>query len=483
MKSYIQKIILLVLLISVAASCNSKKNTIEKTPVKKNVLIFLVDDLGYHDLSSKGSKLYETPNIDKLAKQGVDFTNAYVSHPRCLPSRYGLQTGKFPGRSGIPGGKPVGEIMMHDITIGQAFKDNGYETFFAGKWHLGKKEKYWPQHKGYDINIAGCAAGAPKSYFWPYNKGTWVEDNGMASNKKKGHGKKIVGLEKGVKGEYLTDRLTDETLKFINKKHDKPFFAILAHYGVHTPLEAKKELLKKYKEKLKGMHFEGPEFIVKDGETKQHQNVAVYAAMIESVDQSLGRVVKALKEKGLYKNTIIVFTSDHGGLSNRGVGNKRILATSNLPLRAGKGHVYEGGIKVPLVFAGAVSSKSHTSNQVTTNVDLKPTLLDLCGVKQPQEDIDGIDISPYIKGNKTIERTLIWHSPRARIKSTGDKHCTVIRKGNYKLFDFYKEKRLELYDVVKDPFETTNIADKKPILTKKLYQQIVDWRAKVNAIQ
>jgi len=481
MKMYLKKIVLLLILIVITISCN-KEIKKDKTP-KKNVLIFLVDDLGYHDLSSKGSKLYETPNIDKLAKEGVDFTNAYVSHPRCLPSRYGLQTGNFPGKNGVPGGKPVGEIMMNDITIGKAFHDNGYETFFAGKWHLGKKEKYWPHHKGYDINIAGCAAGAPKSYFWPYNKGTWVEDNGMASNKKKGHGKKIIGLEKGTKGEYLTDRLTEETLKFINEKHNKPFFAILAHYGVHTPLEAKKELVKKYEKKLKGMHFQGPEFILKDGETKQHQNVAVYAAMIESVDKSLGNIIKALKDKGLYKNTIIVFTSDHGGLSNRGVGNKRVIATSNLPLRAGKGHIYEGGIKVPLIFGGALSSKSHTNNQVTSNVDLKPTLLDLCGLHQPIENIDGVSIASTFNNQKNIKRTLFWHSPRARIVSTGDKYCTVIREGNYKLFDFYKEKRLELYDVVKDPFETTNIADKNPALSKKLYQQIIDWRSKVNAIQ
>jgi len=474
----------ILMLILIALSCKTPQTAqSNKKETKKNVLIFLVDDLGYHDLTSKGSKLYETPNIDKLSKEGVDFTNAYVSHPRCLPSRYGLQTGNYPGKNGVPGVRPIGEIMMNDITIGQAFKNNGYETFFTGKWHLGKKEKYWPHHKGYDINIAGCAAGAPKSYFWPYNKGTWVEDNGMASNKKKGHGKKIIGLEKGKKGEYLTDRLTDETVKFINKKHNKPFFAILAHYGVHTPLEAKKELVKKYEEKLKGMHFEGPEFILKDGETKQHQNVAVYAAMIESIDQSLGKVVKALKEKGLYENTIIVFTSDHGGLSNRGVGNKRILATANLPLRAGKGHIYEGGIKVPLIFGGAISSDSHKCEQVTSNVDLKPTLLDLCDLKQPEETIDGISIASTLKGNKNIERSLIWHSPRARLKSTGDRYCTAIRVGNYKLFDFYKDNRLELYDIINDPFETTNIADKKTELTKKLYQQITDWRTQVNAIK
>jgi len=451
---------------------------------QKNVLIFLVDDLGYHDLSSKGSLLYETPVIDKLASEGIDFSNAYVSHPRCLSSRYGLQTGKYPGANGIPGGGVIGEVMEKSITIGQAFKDNGYKTFFAGKWHLGKKEAYYPQNKGYDINIAGGAAGAPKSYFWPYNKGTWVEDNGMTSNAKnhKGHGH-IYGLEKGKKGEYLTDRLTDETINFINKKHNKPFFAILAHYGVHTPLEAKKELVAKYDQKLKKRQFEGPKFEIKDGETKQHQDQAVYAAMIESMDQSLERVVTALKKNGLYENTIIVFTSDHGGLSNRGIGNKRKIATSNLPLRAGKGHLYEGGIKVPFILGGAIFSDSHQSSQITSNVDLKPTLLDLCGLNQPNEIIDGISIANFIDSDKNLDRTLFWHSPRARLKSTGDNYCTVIREGDYKLFDFYKENRVELYNLKNDPYENDDISASNKELVKKLQHQIVDWKSKVNAVK
>ncbi|MCK5781817.1 MAG: sulfatase [Flavobacteriales bacterium] len=474
MLAKIKFFILLILTIALTQSCSQKK---------KNVILFLVDDFGYHDLSSKGSNLYETPNIDKLVAQGIDFSNAYVSHPRCLPSRYGIQTSKFPGRSGIPGQAEVGVNMKNDITLGEAFQGNGYETFFAGKWHLGKVEKYWPQHRGYDINIAGGSAGAPKSYFWPYNKGTWVEDNGLKSNNKhKGHGY-ILGLEEGEKGEYLTDRLTDETIKFINKKHDKPFFAMLAHYGVHTPLEAKKELVEKYENKLKSMSFEGPEIIIKDGETKQHQDVAVYAAMIESVDESLGRLISALKKKGLYENTIIVFTSDHGGLSNRGVGNKRVLATSNLPLRAGKGHIYEGGIKVPFIIGGAITSKSHTSSQVTCNVDIRPTLIELCGLKQPKDDIDGISIAPYIYEDETIDRTLMWHSPRARGTSTGDDFCTVIREGDYKLFDFYKRGEVELYDLSKDPYESNNIAAENKELASKLKGKIDNWRTKYNTVK
>ncbi len=450
---------------------------------QKNVLIFLVDDLGYYDLSSKGSKLYETPNIDKLAKQGVDFENAYVSHPRCLPSRYGLQTSKYPGANKVPGGKNVGFIMDNDITIGEAFQKNGYETFFAGKWHLGKTEKHWPQNRGYDINIAGGAAGAPKSYFWPYNKGTWVEDNGMKSNKKhKGHGF-IFDLEKGVKEEYLTDRLTNETVNFINKKHQKPFFAILSHYGVHTPLEAPKSLVTKYQKKLKSMSFKGNKFEIKDGETKQFQDHATYSAMIESMDDSFGKIVKALKENNQFENTIIVFTSDHGGLSNRGKGNKRVLATSNLPLRAGKGHMYEGGIKVPFIMGGSITSKSHKNTQVTSNIDLKPTLLDLCDLKKSSEKIDGISIAKSINSDEIFERTLMWHAPRARLKSTGDNFCTVIRVGDYKLFDFYKDNVVELYNLSEDPYEKNNIADSNKELVNSLKKQLTDWKSKVNAIK
>ena len=449
----------------------------------KNVLVFIVDDLGYHDLSSKGSKLYETPNIDKFSEEGIDFSNAYVSHPRCLPSRFALQTGMYPGAHHIPGKENlVGEVMSKTTTMGQAFKDNGYETFFAGKWHLGHTEKDWPQNRGYDINIAGCSAGAPKSYFYPYNKGIWIEDNGLHKGKKNKE-KLIVGLEVGIEGEYLTDRLTDETINFIKKDHKKPFFAILNHYGVHTPLEAPKELVAKYENKLKGMHFSGPEYLEKDGETKMWQDNAVYAAMIESVDKSFGNIIKVLKEQGLYENTIIVFSSDHGGLSNRGIGNKRMLATTNLPLRAGKGHMYEGGIKVPLFMGGAISNKSHSCSQVTSNIDLMPTLLDLCGLNKIKNKIDGLSIAKNISNGKTFERTLFWHAPRARKGSTGDIYSTVIRVSDYKLIDFYKDKRVELYNVVKDPYEKTNIASGNEKLVKDLLRQLNGWKKKVNATE
>jgi arylsulfatase A-like enzyme len=438
---------------------------------KKNIVVFLVDDLGYYDLSFTGSKLYETPHVDKLAEEGVVFNNAYVSHPRCVPSRLALQTGKFPAREEVPG-KNEG-LSTKEKTIGQAFKDNGYLTFFAGKWHLGKDSTEWPQYRGYDINIAGCSAGAPRSYFFPYNE---------SRNKKvSGKHRKIIGLQNGKPNEYLSYRLTDETVDFIKQNHEKPFFIMLAHYGVHTPFQAPKEIVRKYKNKLKNMSFEGPEYLERDGQTKVYQNNAVYAAMIETVDESLGKIMQALVEKGILDNTIVVFTSDHGGLSNRG--NNRKLATSNLPLRAGKGHLYEGGVKVPFIIFDK-DLKTKNCEQVTINTDIYPTLLDLCGLSLiPQQHLDGISMKPYLEGKKPEDRILFWHSPKGRPKSTGDHNCTAVRAGNYKLIDYYEQNRIELYDLENDPYEENNLVRNKKKLAADLQQKEINWKKEINAWQ
>lgn len=440
---------------------------------RPNVILFVVDDLGYYDLSCTGSNLYETPNIDALAKSGMQFSNAYVSHPRCVPSRFSLQTGKYPARLQIPGGKE--QMKTSEVTIGEAFKEAGYTTFFAGKWHLGKTEEQWPQNQGYDINIAGCSAGAPPSYFYPYN----VKRAGDKSNHKN-----IVGLETGEEGEYITDRLTNETVKFIHEHKEETFFVTLCHYAVHTPLQAKKEKIEKYEEKIKKMNFDGPEFITKDGTTKMRQDNAIYAAMIESMDESLGELVSTLKKEGLYDNTIIVFTSDHGGLSNRGVKNKRPLATSNLPLRAGKGHVFEGGAKVPffVYWPGIIQTESF-SNQVSINTDIFPTLLDVSGIPlKPKSHLDGISMLSAIKGGKPVERTLFWHSPVGRPESTGDENCSAVRVGDFKLIDFYDENKVELYNLKTDPYETNNLVSSEKEKAKVLHDKLNKWKTEVNAI-
>ncbi|WP_281614428.1 sulfatase [Flammeovirga sp. SubArs3] len=446
---------------------------------QKNVVLFLVDDLGYYDLSLHNSSLYETPNIDQLARDGIDFRNAYVAHPRCLPSRYGLQTGRHPARAGIPAknsntikGK---KFYDNEKTIGQAFKEQGYKTFFAGKWHLGETEDEWPENKGYHKSIGSGAAGAPQTYFFPYNE---PEDPNKLNDKAL-----IPGLDEGEVGEYLTDRLTDETVKFIkNNRNEQPFFVMLSHYGVHTPFEGKPDYVKKYKEKVKGMTFEGPEYLDIDGATKTHQNNAAYAAMVQSIDESLGKIVETLKAKGVYENTIIVFTSDHGGLSNRAKKNTRTLATSNLPLRGGKGHCLEGGIKVPLVFGGARISSHSENYQVTTNTDLYPTLLSLCNLNlYPDEHLDGIDIKENIVTGETQKRRLFWHSSRARPNSTGDLNCSVIRDGNYKMYHYFDAGIYEVYNLKKDPEEAINIFDPQKERYIKMMRLLNEWKEEVDA--
>jgi arylsulfatase A-like enzyme len=438
---------------------------------KPNIILFLVDDLGYYDLSCTGSNFYETPNVDKLASSGIQFANAYVSHPRCTPSRYAIQTGKYPARVGIPG-RPE-HMELGETTVAEVLQKSGYTTFFAGKWHLGETETHWPQNQGYDINVGGCSAGAPPSYFYPYNAA-------LADSKQD---RKIVGLEKGVKGEYITDRLTDETLKFIRSHKNKPFFAVLAHYAVHTPLQAKMEKISKYEKKLESMNFEGPEYIMKDGNTKMRQDNAIYAAMIESMDESLGKLVNALKQEKLYENTVIVFTSDHGGLSNRGAKNKRPLATSNLPLRAGKGHLYEGGVKFPfIVYYPGVVRPGKTTNQLTINTDIFPTLLDIAAIPlQPQNHIDGVSMLSAMKGGKPFERKLLWHSPVGRPESTGDENASAIRIGDYKLIDYYDAQKMELYDLSADPYETTNLMTTEKELGISLHKKLETWKKDINA--
>lgn len=437
-----------------------------------NVVFFLVDDMGWRDSSCYGSELYETPNLDRLAREGVRFTQAYSSHPRCVPARYSFLTGKFPARAGVPGGSY--NMEPEEFTLAEAMKQGGYATFFAGKWHLQKTEDQAPENQGFDINIAGGHAGAPPSYFFPYNK------TRTGGHKTEGG---IHGLEDGVEGEYLTDRLTDETLEFIEANVDRPFLVYLSHYAVHTPLEAKPELIEYYEKKLKDMSFDGPEYIDKDGTTKMRQDNAVYAAMVHSMDESLGRLMDTLDKLGLSKNTVIVFISDHGGLSNRGVENRRPLATSNLPLRAGKGHCYEGGIRVPMVvkWPGVTESGSETDRLVTGS-DHYPSILQMAGLPlRPKQHLDGVSYIDTLKGEEAVRAGLLfWHSPMGRPASTGDTNCSVIRDGNWKLFEFYDEGRVELYNIEKDPYETVELSMQEPDRAAELLKKLRGWKKDIS---
>jgi len=461
--------ILLISLITLGA----KKND---PPQKPNVIFFLVDDFGWMDTSYQGSGFYETPQIDKVANESMRFNQAYAAHPRCVPSRFAMITGKYPAREGIPGkgGQDSGRLKASEFGIGKAFKEGGYATFFAGKWHLAEDEVY-PEDQGFDVNFGGGHAGAPRSYFYPYNV-----------TKRKGHkAKPIEGLSDAKEGEYLTDQLTDKTINFIKENKDKPFFVYLSHYGVHTPFEGKEEYKKTYQDKVDNMTSTVPKFIrVGDtGETKTTQDNVTYAAMIQSVDESFGRITDLLKELNLDENTIIVFTSDHGGLSNRG--NNRSLATSNLPLRAGKGHNYEGGIRVPMFVKWPGVTKDSETETYITGTDYYPTLVEIVGLKQHENQyIDGQSFAATLKGKEIInnDRPLFWHSPLPRSKSTGDRANTTVRLGDYKLLDFYEDGYVELYNIKEDPGEAFNLVSKMPAKRDELLGLIQNWRKEVNAV-
>lgn len=458
---------------------------------KPNIILFYVDDLGWMDMGVQGSKFYETPNIDRLAEEGIRYTQGYAAHPRCLPSRYGVITGCFPARGGVPGGK--GHLQPDDRTMGHALSDGGYKTCFAGKWHLTGPygEKNLPQNMGFDVNIAAGAAGAPPTYFYPYRKKP-VEQlkEGWEIGLDKEY---IAGLEDGKEGDYITDVLTEKSINFIEQNKDRPFFLYLSHYGVHTPFEAPEHLVKKYRKKLKTMKFDGPEYTEVDhktgrGDMLMHQNNPVYAAMIESVDQSLGRVFQTLEKLGLEENTIIAFTADNGGLSNRGEKNGKIsgrpLATSNLPLKTGKGWLYEGGIREAFIvkWPGVTKPGSVNETDVVVGSDLFPTFLEMAGLPlEPKHHVDGVSIVPSLKSQNFERGPVFWHSPTSRPYSTGDTDSSAVRIGNFKLLEWYNADHVELYDLSNDIGEQHNLAEKMPEKTKEMLKLLHDWRKGIDA--
>ena len=440
-------------------------------PQKKlNFVFCIVDDLGWKDISCMGSDFYETPAIDRLAKDGVLFTDAYQAAPRCVSSRTSIMTGKYHYRPGIKSGDG---IALEEVTIAEAFKEAGYRTFFTGKWHLGKKG-YYPQDQGFDINKGGCEYGAPPTYFHPYSK------PGQATP---------PGLEGGKEGQYLTDRLTDESIGFLRdhvKEHpDKPFLLWLSHYGVHTPLEAKEELIKKYEKKLAGMPRDtGPDHITDyTGKVKMKQDLAVYAAMIESVDESVKRIRKELERSGLADNTAIIFTSDNGGLSTTAATSNRPVATSNHPLRTGKGWIYEGGIRLPLiVFWPGVTKAGSVSSLPVVGTDLYPTMLDIADLSpKPKQHIDGVSFAPMLKGDKSFKRgPIYWYYTFAK-DGTGNPSMAAVRDGDYKLVEILFENKAELYDLSNDVGEQIDLASREPERTKKMRSMLQDWAKETEA--
>lgn len=458
-------------------SCTATNTTSETTKTntkqteKPNILFIHVDDLGYYDLGFTGSKIYQTPNIDALAKASLTFENAYSSYPRCTPSRYGLMTGTYPVNedhgylAGIDDNKNFVKIL----------KNAGYETHYNGKWHLGSGESL-PVNWGFDYSYAASGTGGAGSHFYPFNKEVKYE---RSSTEKE----PIPNVMEDAKnGDYLPDVMTNATIKFIENREnqDKPFFAMLAFYAVHTPIEAKKADRERNEKEIKNFDFgDTPEYIEEGaGERKMRQDNAEYAAMVENVDENVGRLIATLKKMNIDDNTIIVFSSDHGGLSNRGSKGKRELATTNAPLRAGKGWLYEGGIRVPLIIRWHNNIKPQVDDKnIILGMDVFPTLIDLVS-NQKVAGIDGKSYVPVLKGKENwSDRTVFWHSAKARPHSTGDYKTSAVRSGDYKLVHFYEKNKVELYNLKNDIGESQNLAEKEPKKAAEMMQLLTDWKA------
>lgn len=427
-----------------------------QAPSPPNILFILLDDMGWTDLGCYGSDLYETPAIDRLAEEGMRFTDAYAACTVCSPSRAAVLTGNYPARIHLTDwihghARPKAKLLppewthhlpLEERTFARVLRENGYATAHVGKWHLGSEE-YWPLEHGFDLNIGGYEKGQPPSYFYPYTR--------PGSNNPR-----IPTLSGGEEGEYLTDRLTDEAIKFIERNANRPFCLYLSHYAVHTPIQSKESWTEHYRERVQ--------------EGGRHQNPA-YAGMIHSVDEGVARLMETLERLNISDNTLVVFTSDNGGL---------MRITTNAPLRAGKGSAYEGGVRVPLIArwpdgvpSGAVSSEP------VTGVDFFPTILEVCGAAP--ESTDGLSLAPLFDDpSAQLDRDAIyWHYPHYH--PGGASPYGTVRARDWKLVEFFEDDHTELYRVGNDVGESEDLSSKEERRAGAMLDMLQDWRAAVKA--
>jgi len=437
---------------------------------KLNVVFILIDDLGWADLGCYGSTFHETPNLDRLAREGLRFTDAYAACPVCTPTRVSIMTGKYPARIDITnwfygqinkklkGAPYIQQMPLEEVTLGEAFKAAGYTTCFVGKWHMGR-EGFWPEDQGFDINIGGWSAGSPAGgYFSPYRN---------------------PRLPSGPKGEYLTDRLNAEALKFLDAHGDQPFLLYLSHYTVHTPIQGKADYVAKYRAKAAKLPPPDGLAFVPEGASvaKQRQDHAVYAAMVQSMDESVGRILDKLDALGIADRTAIVFMSDNGGLSTH-----RGAPTSNLPLRAGKGWVYEGGIREPMMIKWpGVTKPGSVCRHPVISTDFYPTLLEMAGLPpRPDQHRDGASLVPLLKGAASLDRQAIyWHYPH--YSPQGGSPAGAVRVGDLKLIELFEDSRVELYNLRDDVGETKDLAPAMPEKAAELRAMLHAWRKAVDA--
>jgi arylsulfatase A len=485
-------------------------------PSKPNIVFFLVDDLGWSDVGCYGSKFHETPHIDQLAREGVKFTNAYAACHVCSPTRASILTGKYPARlkltDWLPGRRnfpfqkllnaPIKQqLPFEEITLAEALKDQGYATAIFGKWHLGEKPSD-PTAHGFDLHRPD-----------------------MPSNWRTFHGPFGMKTYPSQKGDYLTDRITDDAVKWIESTKDRPFFMYLSHFAVHDPIEGRPDLVEKYKRKHAATQWpEGPDFVLEGNpddptaptreelgkliqtpefaahkvlprdtiKIRQKQDNIEFAAMVESVDESLGRVVKKLDELGLIENTIIVFFSDNGGMAAMNVGNParvvpeaqidKAYATSCLPLRGAKGWLYEGGIRVPMIVKWPQQGKAGTLCATpVSSVDFVPTLLDMIGQRNAiPPKVDGISIAPLVRGEAIADRAIYWHFPHYS-NHGGQSPSGAIREGRYKLIESFENGTRQLFDLETDLGEQQDLSQSMPERALELQRKLQAWRESVGA--
>ncbi len=456
------------------------REPVQSTP---NLLIFLVDDLGWTDVGCYGSMFYETTHIDGLARESLRFTNGYAACPVCSPTRVSLQTGRHPARlhttDWFGGFQPnealqspwvkqfegrrllpapyVEHLPLEERTLAEVLSPLGYQTFFAGKWHLGG-EGYYPEDQGYQWNLGGHERGTPPGgYFSPY------------------HNPK---LPDGPVGEHLPQRLAKEASKFLRSLDEQPFLLVLSFYSVHNPQQGRGDLVEKYETKAARLRSTTPEFAPEGTiQNRQVQNQPVYAAMVEAVDLAVGDVLSTLTELDRDRKTVVLFTSDNGGLSTA-----EGFPTSNVPLRAGKGWMYEGGIRVPwLIRWPGVTHPGTVCDEPIVSTDIFPTVLEMLDVQVPEQaPLDGVSLVPLLKDAGTrLRRDLYWHYPH--YSHQGVTPGGAIRSGNWKLIEWYEDHRLELYDLDQDLGERHDLAASCPERTRELHAKLVGWRETIGA--
>ncbi len=466
---------LILIVFTLFFSCQEKVEAPKE--IKPNVLFILVDDLGLHDLGFTGSTFYETPNVDRIAKEGVVFTQGYAGSRVCSPSRATIMTGKFTARHkitdwiGAKSGEAWREAQRHDlllpadyvhglpkedISMAEAFKAAGYKTFFSGKWHLGGEGSY-PEDHGFDINKGGWEKGSPiGGYFSPWE------------NPK---------LENRTDGENLSMRLAQETSEFIKKHKDSTFFAMLSFYAVHGPIQTTGEKWGRYREKaIKEGLADSGYIMERNLPIRQVQDNPVYAGLVEHMDEAVGHVLNTLDELGLDKNTIVVFTSDNGGVAS---GDN--FSTSNLPLRGGKGYQWEGGIREPYFMkVPTMENVTKSIDYPVTGADFYPTLLDLASIKSlPGQHLDGVSLKPLMEGKSLPERPLYWHYPH--YGNQGGDPSSIIREGKWKLIHYWEHDTDELYNLADDLGEQKDLSADNPDKTAALRKKLMDWLSKVDA--